>query len=62
MRIGKQKNEKQKVGLREAVNEFMSSFINFLKRNKLYSAFNLLDEPRQSIKEFDYKIQATFRQ
>lgn len=42
MRIGKQKNEKQKVGLREAVNEFMSSFINFLKRNKLYSAVNLL--------------------
>ena len=23
---------------------------------------NLLDEPRQSIKEFDYEIQATFRQ
>ena len=42
MRIGKQKNEKQKVGLSEAVNEFMSSFINFLKRNKLYSAVNLL--------------------
>lgn len=42
MRIGKQKNEKQKVGLREAVNRFMSSFINFLKRNKLYSAVNLL--------------------
>lgn len=42
MRIGKQKNEKQKVGLREAVNEFMNSFINFLKRNKLYSAVNLL--------------------
>ena len=42
MRIGKQKNEKQKVGLCEAVNEFMSSFINFLKRNKLYSAVNLL--------------------
>lgn len=42
MRIGKQKNEKQKVGLREAVNGFMSSFINFLKRNKLYSAVNLL--------------------
>lgn len=42
MRIGKQKNEKQKVDLREAVNEFMSSFINFLKRNKLYSAVNLL--------------------
>jgi len=42
MRIGKQKNKKQKVGLREAVNEFMSSFINFLKRNKLYSAVNLL--------------------
>lgn len=42
MRIGKQKNEKQKVGLSEAVNGFMSSFINFLKRNKLYSAVNLL--------------------
>lgn len=42
MRTGKQKNEKQKVGLREAVNRFMSSFINFLKRNKLYSAVNLL--------------------
>lgn len=42
MRIGKQKNEKQKVGLREAVNEFMNSFINFLKRNKIYSAVNLL--------------------
>ena len=45
MRIGKQKNEKQKVGLHEAVNRFygfMSSFINFLKRNKLYSAVNLL--------------------
>lgn len=42
MRIGKQKNEKQKVGFREAVNRFMSSFINFLKRNKLYSAVNLL--------------------
>lgn len=42
MRIGKQKNEKQKVGLSEAVNRFMSSFINFLKRNKLYSAVNLL--------------------
>ena len=42
MRIWKQKNEKQKVGLREAVNGFMSSFINFLKRNKLYSAVNLL--------------------
>ena len=42
MRIGKQKNEKQKVGLSEAVNEFMSSFINFLKRNKPYSAVNLL--------------------
>lgn len=42
MRIGKQKKEKQKVGLREAMNEFMNSFINFLKRNKLYSAVNLL--------------------
>lgn len=42
MRIWKQKNEKQIVGLREAVNGFMSSFINFLKRNKLYSAVNLL--------------------
>lgn len=45
MRIGKQKTEKQKVGLHEAVNRFygfMSSFINFLKRNKLYSAVNLL--------------------
>lgn len=42
MRIGKQKNEKQKVGLSEAVNEFMSSFHYFLKRNKLYSAVNLL--------------------